>query len=96
MRLAAAPRERDRPPTRRARRADAAVAAEVGDLLFTVANLCRHLDLDPEACVRGANARFEKRFDHVEEQVQRAGGDWSKHDAGGARAILEAAKSATR
>ena len=57
-----------------------AVAAEVGDLLFTVANLCRHLDLDPEACVRGANARFEKRFDHVEAQV-RGGRRLVAHDA---------------
>jgi MazG family protein len=59
----------------------AAVAAELGDLLFTVANLCRHLDLDAEACVRGANARFEKRFAHVEQRVRAAGGDWSAHDA---------------
>jgi nucleoside triphosphate diphosphatase len=58
----------------------AAVAAEAGDLLFTVANLCRHLELDPEACVRGANARFEKRFAHVERRVRAEGGDWSAHD----------------
>ena len=58
----------------------AEVAAEIGDLLFTVANLCRHLDLDAEACVRGANARFEERFAHVERRVRAAGGDWSAHD----------------
>ena len=76
--------------------ADAAVAAEVGDLLFTVANLCRHLDLDPEACVRGANARFEKRFDHVEAQVRGAGGDWAQHDAVALDRLWEDAKSLTR
>jgi nucleoside triphosphate diphosphatase len=58
-----------------------ATEAELGDLLFTVANLCRHLDLDPEHCLRGANARFETRFKRVEAAVRAAGGDWSRHDA---------------
>jgi tetrapyrrole methylase family protein/MazG family protein len=35
---------------------------EIGDLLFSAAQLARHLDLDPEACLREANRRFEKRF----------------------------------
>ena len=34
-------------------------AAEIGDVLLTAANLCRHLELDPETCIRRANARFE-------------------------------------
>src|SRR5262245_42622472 len=59
----------------------AAVAAEIGDVLFTVANLCRHLDLDPEDCVRAANARFTRRFEHVEARVNARGGDWAAHDA---------------
>ena len=74
----------------------AAVAAEIGDVLFTVANLCRHLDLDAEACVRGANARFEKRFAHVEQRVRAAGGDWSKHDPLELDRLWREAKSATR
>ena len=73
-----------------------AVAAEVGDLLFTIANLCRHLDLDPEACVRGANARFEKRFDHVEARVRAAGGDWGAHDPDALERFWQEAKKATR
>jgi nucleoside triphosphate diphosphatase len=75
--------------------ADSAVAAEVGDLLFTLANLCRHLDLDPETCLRGANARFEKRFDHVEAQVRAAGGDWSAHDAAALDRLWREAKTRT-
>lgn len=38
------------------------VACEIGDLLFSVAQLARHRGLDPEQCLRDTNARFERRF----------------------------------
>jgi ATP diphosphatase len=41
--------------------------AELGDLLFSVVNYARHLDIDPEAALRGATARFDERFRRVEE-----------------------------
>jgi ATP diphosphatase len=44
----------------------AAIGAEMGDLLFTCANLARHLGLDAEASLRGASTRFEWRFRHME------------------------------
>jgi len=44
----------------------AAVADEVGDLLFAAANLARHLTVDPEAALRGTNAKFERRFASIE------------------------------
>ena len=44
----------------------ARLADEVGDLLFVLANLARKLDLDPERCLRQANAKFARRFGHIE------------------------------
>jgi ATP diphosphatase len=44
----------------------AAIEAEFGDVLFALANLARHLDIDPETALRGANQRFDRRFRHVE------------------------------
>jgi ATP diphosphatase len=46
-----------------------ALAAEIGDLLFAVANLARHACTDPEATLRGANAKFERRFRFIEERL---------------------------
>ncbi len=46
---------------------------EVGDLLFVLANLARKLGLDPESCLRHANAKFTRRFTAVEANLATAG-----------------------
>ncbi len=51
----------------------ARLADEVGDLLFVLANLARKLDLDPEACLEGANRKFERRFRGVEARLAARG-----------------------
>jgi MazG family protein len=72
-----------------------AVAAEMGDVLFSLANLCRHLELDPEECVRGANRRFTERFARVEAAVDRGmNGDWRALGLADLDALWEAAKAA--
>lgn len=54
-----------------------AIEDELGDLLFVMANLARHLKVDPEQALRRTMAKFEHRFGHVQRQVQASGHDWS-------------------
>jgi tetrapyrrole methylase family protein/MazG family protein/ATP diphosphatase len=71
----------------------AATAAEMGDLLFTMANWCRHLRLDPETCLRAANEKFATRFGDVERQVASDGRDWASYDAAELDAFWTCAKA---
>ena len=49
------------------------VAEEFGDLLFVMANLARHLDVEPEAALRAANAKFTRRFKGIEAELKAQG-----------------------
>lgn len=51
----------------------AAIREEIGDLLFVVANLARHVDADPEACLAAANSKFERRFAGIEAALEQEG-----------------------
>jgi ATP diphosphatase len=79
------------PGADKARQAD-----EVGDLLFVVANLARKLDLDPEECLRAANAKFERRFGAVERQLAAEGKAPQDVDLAAMEAAWATAKAAER
>ena len=50
-----------------------AISEELGDLLFAVANLARHLEIDPEAALRAGNAKFQRRFKAMEARLAMSG-----------------------
>jgi MazG family protein len=53
-----------------------AVEAELGDVLFALVNLSRHLDIDAEGALRRTVDKFTRRFAHVEDRVREAHGGW--------------------
>ena len=46
---------------------------ELGDVLFAIANLARHVKVDPEAALRATNDKFERRFRHIERRLAESG-----------------------
>lgn len=61
--------EIDRSEAHRDERSEADLALELGDLLFSVAQLARHLGLEPEQCLRQANRKFERRFSNMLDRI---------------------------
>ncbi|WP_339487362.1 nucleoside triphosphate pyrophosphohydrolase [Pseudomonas sp. EL_65y_Pfl2_R95] len=57
-----------------------ATAEELGDLLFVVTNLARHLKVDPEMALRAANTKFERRFRFIEQSLRESGRDIAQCD----------------
>lgn len=73
-----------------------AVAGEIGDLLFAVANLARHAGVDPEAALHGANRKFERRFGHIERTLAARGSGLQEADLDTMEALWGEAKALER
>ncbi len=69
------------------------IEEEFGDLLFVMANVARHLDIDPEHAVRGANAKFQRRFRHIEARLAEAGKTPAQSDLAEMDALWNEAKT---
>jgi len=74
----------------------ARLADEVGDMLFVMANLARKLDLDPEECLRRANAKFARRFGFIEDRLADAGKTPPDSSLAEMESLWQAAKAAER
>ena len=72
------------------------LAEEFGDLLFVMANLARHLEIDPEEALRNANAKFTRRFQSIESALARQGKRPEDSDLAQMDALWNAAKAAER
>jgi nucleoside triphosphate diphosphatase len=66
---------------------------EFGDLLFVMANVARHLKIDPEAALRSANAKFTRRFAYVEQALAHKGRSPSQSDLTEMDALWDDAKA---
>jgi ATP diphosphatase len=73
-----------------------AAAAEVGDLLFAVVNLARHLDGDPEAVLRATNQKFERRFAAIEHALAARGKSPAEATLAEMDALWDEAKAAEK
>ncbi|PJF11032.1 nucleoside triphosphate pyrophosphohydrolase [Pseudorhodobacter sp. MZDSW-24AT] len=71
----------------------AEVDEEFGDLLFVMANLARHLDVDPEAALRAANAKFTRRFNRIEDLLELSGRTPAQSDLAEMDALWNRAKA---
>jgi ATP diphosphatase len=69
------------------------IEEEVGDLLFVVTNLARHLRVDPENALRGANRKFERRFRFIEDRLREQGKRPEACDLEELDALWDAAKA---
>jgi MazG family protein len=74
----------------------ARIEDELGDLLFTIANLARRADIDPEAALQGANRKFLERFRYMEERLAAEGRAPAPESRGRMEALWEEAKRRLR
>ena len=55
-----------------------AIAGELGDILFVIANIARWYNIDPESALKSTNRKFRRRFAHVERRVEEGGKPWNE------------------
>ncbi len=72
------------------------IAGEIGDLLFVIANLARHMAVDPEAALQGTNAKFRRRFAYVERRLAEQGKAPAESTLSEMDALWDEAKQAER
>ena len=72
------------------------LAEEIGDLLFIIANLARHANVDPETATRNANAKFEARFGYIERALSAQGRTLDQASLPEMEALWLAAKAASK
>jgi ATP diphosphatase len=72
------------------------IQEELGDLLFVIANVARHLGVDAEACLRAGNRKFTRRFQHIEGRVAARGGILTDHTLAELDALWDEAKRIER
>ena len=69
---------------------------ELGDILFVIANLARKLDVEPEDALRGTNAKFVRRFRHIEARLAKDGRTPEQSDLAEMDALWDEAKALER
>ena len=74
----------------------ARIEDELGDLLFVATNLARHAGVDPARALRGANAKFERRFRAMEDLARARGVDFAALDLAAQDALWDTVKRAER
>ncbi len=72
---------------------EAEMVEEFGDLLFVMANLARHIKIDPEAALRAANSKFTRRFSRIEDWLAEDGRTPSQSDLAEMDALWNRAKA---
>ncbi|WP_147124633.1 nucleoside triphosphate pyrophosphohydrolase [Shimia ponticola] len=73
-----------------------AIQDEFGDLLFVMVNISRHLGVDPEAALRGTNAKFTRRFEYIEAALAKRGSSPEDASLEDMDALWNEAKAAER
>ncbi len=68
------------------------IELEIGDLLFSIVNLCRFLDVQAEEALRKASRKFVRRFKAMEEELERRGDSFKDYDLAGLDEIWDKAK----